>query len=173
MEKWKKVKGYVNYECSNLGRIKTHNWKNTGKTRIMKPALDGCGYLRTVLKRESDGKLCTIKVHRIIAENWLVAVKENLEVNHKNGIKTDNRIINLEWVTRSQNIQHSYDSLSKIRLKGCLNPAAIVNEKDVLEIRKNYKTWIKQMKRKQIAHKYGISESALKSIISKRTWSHI
>lgn len=98
MEIWIKAKNYSNYEVSNLGRLKTFNWKGSGKEAIIKPAKDKRGYLRTVLKGD-DGISKTIKVHRIVL-NSFNTTNEVLEVNHKNGIKDDNRIENLEWCTR-------------------------------------------------------------------------
>ena len=97
METWKKIPGYSLYEASTEGRIKTFNWKNTGKIAIIKPALDNSGYLRTMLKRDIDGKIHTIKVHRLIAMTYIDNPKNYPEVNHLNSIRNDNRVINLEW----------------------------------------------------------------------------
>lgn len=171
-EIFKKIPNYSLYQCSNLGRIKTFNWKNQGIERIMKPALDGCGYLRTVLKRDSDGKLCTIKVHRIVGITWIDNPNKYPQINHLNGVRSDNRVINLEWCTCSQNIKHAYDFNNKSVL-GEKNPSSIVTENEVLMIREKYSEWIKTQKRKDIADKYKISISALKSIIARRTWRHI
>lgn len=83
---WHQIPNFRNYEASKDGLIRTHNWKNTGKTRIMKPAYDNCGYLRTVLI-DDDGRYCTVKVHRIIASTFIDNAENKETVNHKNGIK--------------------------------------------------------------------------------------
>jgi hypothetical protein len=171
MEIWKKVLGYCNYECSNLGRIKTFNWKNSGKEAIMKPALDGSGYYRTVLKRE-DGKLATIKVHRIILETFNPNSESfKLECNHKNGIKTDNNIDNLEWVTRRQNLEHSFNSNLQYILKGEEVGNSILKEYQVKEIRLKFKPRL--YSRIKLANEYGVSEATIKDILYKRSWKHI
>jgi hypothetical protein len=108
MKEWKKIPNYSLYHASTDGEIKTFNWKNKGKEAIMKPAKDEKGYLRTMLKDDS-GRIKTIKVHRIIAFTFLDKDTGMDEVNHKNGIKDDNRIENLEWSNRSKNVKHAFD----------------------------------------------------------------
>lgn len=73
-------------------------------------------------------RLCgkPFKVHRIIAMTFIHNDNPDLsEVNHKNGIKTDNRVINLEWCNRSQNIKHSYSVLDRRRTTGADHPKHI------------------------------------------------
>lgn len=101
-EIWKDIKGYENkYQISNLGNVKSlartiirkNGEKQTFQERILKPCRNNKGYYLVSL----DGKLYTI--HRLVAENFM----ENLVVNHKNGIKTDNRIENLELISQKDN----------------------------------------------------------------------
>lgn len=107
METWKKIEGYKDwYEASNTGLIRTHNWKGSGKTVVMKPAKDKKGYLRTVLKKK-DGKNHTVKVHRIIAQTFIQNPFNKPQVNHKDGVKTNNSVINLEWMTNKENHHHA------------------------------------------------------------------
>jgi hypothetical protein len=114
MEKFKKILGFENYEVSNYGNIKTYNWRNSGKEAILKPAKDKKGYLRVALV--SKGKLITKKVHRLVAEAFIVNVYNKLQVNHINGIKHDNNANNLEWCTNSENQIHAIRTgLCKIR----------------------------------------------------------
>lgn len=162
---WRKIEGYKNYECSSTGLIKTYNWKNTGKEKIMKPALDNNGYLRTMLKR-NDGKFATIKVHRIICETFK-GKTENMCVNHINFIRTDNRIENLEWVTIQEN-----NNLVNGQFVGEKHYRSILKEKDVLHIRQSY---IKRKKglKKEMAQKYNVSEATIKDILSKKSWKHL
>jgi len=88
-EEWLSIVGYEDYKISNLGRIKNKNGM------IMKQVLRPDGYLRICLKSKN------YYVHRLVLQNFLPL--EEKEVNHKNLIKSDNRLINLEWCSRSEN----------------------------------------------------------------------
>lgn len=169
IEIWKKANSYSNYEVSNLGRLKTFNWKGSGKEAILKPALDKSGYLRTVLKGD-NGISKTIKVHRIVL-NSFNPTNEVLEVNHINGIKNDNRIENLEWCTRKQNIQHCIDNNLQYVLRGEEVGNSKLTENQVIEIRKKFIP--RYYSRTKLAKEYNVSEATIKDIIYNRTWKHI
>lgn len=100
MEIWKPVKDYEEiYEISSLGRIRRI------KGRILKQCLRA-GYFAVDLSFK--GKRKTKSIHRLIAEHFIDNLENKPEVNHINGVKTDNRIKNLEWVTTSENRIHAY-----------------------------------------------------------------
>lgn len=106
-EEWRKIPGFDSkYEASSMGRVRSRDYKRTGEIRIMHPAKDRKGYLRTVLL-DKNGRSKTVKVHRIIAATFIANVEKFPQVNHKNGIKTDNRVENLEWVTNRENAEHA------------------------------------------------------------------
>lgn len=173
-EIWKKIPNYSLYEASNMGYIKTFNWKNKKVEKIMKPALDGSGYLRTMLKGD-DGIFHTIKMHRIIAKTFIPNPENKPTINHKNCIKTDNRISNLEWVSISENVKHAYKQ-NCMTNKGECNPCATLTDKQVLEIRKNYeygKNCKKGKTKQQIAEEYGTTFNVIKQLIQGKTWKHL
>lgn len=105
-EKWVKVKGFENYEVSSLGSIRKGVY-------ILSFPRDKDGYLKTAL-RNLEGKRKYLRVHRIVAENFIDNPDNKPVVNHKNGIKYDNRAENLEWFTISENTKHGFDSLGRL-----------------------------------------------------------
>ena len=107
-EVWKPIEGWEGrYEVSNMGKVRSLNYHMTGKTKELSPITSGKGYLMIGLCR--DCKMKWAKVHRLVASAFLPNPENKPQVNHKNGVKTDNRADNLEWVTDSENLRHAYN----------------------------------------------------------------
>jgi len=97
------IKNYPKYQICSNGDILSL----VRKEKKMKPVISHKGYYRVMLYNESK-KRTHYSVHRLVALAFLPNPEKKPEVNHKNGIKTDNRAENLEWVTSSENVQHFY-----------------------------------------------------------------
>jgi hypothetical protein len=102
-EIWKDINGYENYEVSNLGNIRS---KQTHKL-ISKTYRTG--YTRVSIT--SNKKRNTISVHKLVAETFIPNNDiSKTQINHINGIKDDNRVCNLEWISQSENIKHAQNT---------------------------------------------------------------
>ena len=139
IEIWKDIDGFNGYQVSNLGQVRSINktiiygngitYNKNG--RILKVALDHKGYLGVRLGRKK-----TTKVHRLVAETFIPNPENKPQVNHINGVKTDNRIENLEWVTNSENHLHRYrflghkGSMLGKTGKNCPNSKIVLQIKD-------------------------------------------
>lgn len=112
-ETWKAFE--TGYEVSNLGNVRsidrivqTAKQPLRLKGKVLKPAIDKKGYKRVAIM--VDGKLITLKVHRIVAKAFIDNINDKPQVNHIDGIKTNNHVSNLEWMNNSENIQHAFDN---------------------------------------------------------------
>lgn len=177
-EIWKPVVGYEGlYEVSNLGRVKTlpktHVFKNGGvynyPEKIMSACLNSNGYPQLKLFRNGVRKVTA--VHRLVAAAFIPNPENKTDVNHIDGVKTNNTVTNLEWATKLENSLHAKVNGLMCRLKGSTNPMAKISESDVLSIieeRKNIKT-----SHKELANKYGVGTATISNICRNTSWKHI
>lgn len=101
-EEWRPIKGFEGkYEVSNLGRIRSLNYRGIGKVQVLKLAANKDNYLLVDLCRE--GKKKTYQVHRLVAEAFIPNPNNLPCVNHLNEQKQDNRASNLEWCDHKYN----------------------------------------------------------------------
>lgn len=113
-ENWKDIEGYKNYyQISNLGRVKSlsrrilskNNSTAIIKDRILKQG-NSRGYKRVLLLKNRYRKM--MSVHRLVANTFIDNPLNKTQVNHINGVKSDNQLSNLEWVTPSENKIHAF-----------------------------------------------------------------
>lgn len=120
-EIWKAVPGFEGiYEASNMGRIKSLNYRNSKKEQILKPMWRRCdNYLRICLCK---GGTRTYKyVHQVIAMTFLKNPYGYTEINHISTNVRDNRVCNLEYCTHKQNLNHYLTRLNRSKKVYCFN----------------------------------------------------
>ena len=110
----KPIPNYPNYSVTEDGKI-----INNKTNRELKPILGNTGYYQISLSNKGESRNLTI--HRLVANAFLSNDENKREVNHINGIKTDNRVENIEWVTPSENMKHAYKFGLKIANRKTIN----------------------------------------------------
>lgn len=162
MEIWAEIRGYENhYEVSNLGRVRSIK----SKPKILSQMLGKCPYYTVGLSLK--GKVKVKYVHRLVAEAFIPVRESRDQVNHIDGIKTNNNLSNLEWVTRSENSHHALKlGLLKINEK---HPHTKITKEDVLFIRSNpYK-----LTQNQLASMFNMSRTGISSIVNRKSWKNV
>lgn len=169
IENFVPVKGYDGiYEVSNLGRIKSLervDCKGQHRKSLFKsPSFDQNYYLITSLSQDRVNKM--VKFHRVVADAFIPNPENKSEINHINGIKWDNRVENLEWVTPRENKIHA-EEIGLRKTKGEANASSKLTNEIVLEIFNSNKS------NKELAIQYQIGVLQISRIKMGYNWSHI
>lgn len=112
IEVYKTIEDYPNYEVSNFGSV-----RNIKTGRVLRPSTYESGYQCVGLYLNGIQKYHL--THRLVASTFIPNPEHKRTVNHINGIKTDNRVENLEWATDSENIKHAYKTGLNSRIHHC------------------------------------------------------
>jgi len=159
-EIWKPVPEWETYQVSNLGRVIGPKGKKSFGS------VTSHGYRQFTLIRGKTSR--SFRVHRLVMRAF-VGYSE-LEVNHKNGIKADNRLSNLEYVTRHENRRHAVKTGLWKPKKGSKNGTAKLQEIDVYAIRILLAYEFRNCYLKEL---FGVSNSTIDFIKRDKLWKHV
>lgn len=137
------------------------------KKDYLSPCPTSKGYYRIVLQTSKGRK--TFQLHRLVLETFCPNDNsENLEVNHIDGDKSNNKLQNLEWCTGSFNVRHSLDKGLKTPARGTQVSGNKLSEKEVLEICDLLLN--SSLSLREIGDKYGVSKHCIYDIKRKKSW---
>jgi hypothetical protein len=173
-EEWRKIPGYDGfYEASTEGRIRSMDREVMQNGRwgaslrkaagmILKPLELNTGYMQVTLGKQGVTK--KYSVHRLILLTFIGP--SDLPTNHKDGVKANNQLTNLEYCTYAENTAHSHQVLGNSRGERS-GKSAKLNDEKVRAIRADTRTL------KVIAAEYGVTYQAIHHIKSRKNWAHV
>lgn len=176
MEIWKKISNIPQYSVSSLGRIRNDSSGKILRNKISATRKDRLGnetyYYAVCLKSQY------YYVHRLVAFEFLPQIEGKTEVNHKDRNKINNTVDNLEWVSPSENIAHSYNNgrysnpstFLKLGYLGESHPNSILTVEKVKKIRERYLSGERQ---NRLAKDFSVSKQTICFIVNNVTWKNV
>lgn len=146
------------YEVSDEGHIRNKKTK-----RVLREFIGKDGYLRT----QFNGKSRT--VHRVVANVFIPKSQERDFINHKDGNKQNNRVDNLEWCTRSENMRHAYQHNLKSQA-GIKNSRCKLTPDQVRFIKNNYVPHDPECGAKPLSKKFGVAHQTISAVACGQNW---
>jgi hypothetical protein len=166
-ERFADLPGWPGYRVSSLGRLYGRRGRQLAGYR------DKDGYHCVAVGPR--GRSTAIKVHRAVAAAFVGPIPEGMQVNHKNGVKDDNRVENLEIVTPAENTRHGFAALGRIGkntnpTKGTAHHNSSLTEDSVREIRRLYAAGCTQV---ELAQKFQTAQTNISRIVRRTAWAHV
>lgn len=159
-EKW--IPGYEGrYSVNVHGEVFSHYF---GKIK-RKPTIDRLGY-ETIALTKDNKRVCS-SVHRTVASCFIENPNKFKEVNHKDGDKLNNKLENLEWCSRKDNMKHAFKIGLINNLKGDKHPGAKLTEEQAIEIKFSGKST------RYFILKYNLDKSTINKIKNGTNWKHL
>lgn len=164
--KWRIIEAYPDYEVSNDGRVRKttkfnqypvgyelRSWLSNGY-----PTVDLC----------NSGLTRRFKIHRLVALAFVGLCQDGEEVNHKDGVKANNNVDNLEYVTRQGNAEHA--AANGLLKYGAEHPLSVLTDDNVLSVRLRAAAGETQT---SLASEFCVSVSTVHNIVSGKTWTSV
>jgi hypothetical protein len=175
-EIWRDIEEFDGYQVSNKGRVRSKDriieYERNGQTRTMRKK----GKIKTQYRLQGYPAVALYKsdtqynrrVHHLVLKAFDRQPKEDEQCNHINGDKEDNRIENLEWVTRQENIDHAVRT-------GLTRNGEEINTSKLTEtqVRKIKSRLMKGESQTSIAQDYPVKQEAISAINTGQNWSHV
>lgn len=173
-EIWMTYPEFNYIEVSNMGNVRTKDriiFRKNGsklprKGRTLRQVKNRKGYPE--VRIQIEGANSPRVVHKMVMLTFMYPRPTSMQVNHINGKKDDNRLVNLEWVTPSENLKHAY-STGLLSRKGEKNTKAKLTIQKVEEIRQKYESG--NYTQKNLASEYGVAQAHISTIILGKTWN--
>ena len=154
------MKKYFNYQVYSDGTVANKNG------HILEQKNNKFGY--NVLCLTINGKQKNVRVHRMVAICYIENPDNKPQVNHINGIKDDNRVENLEWVTHSENMRHADSTGLRVMPKGELSKASVLKQSDIDKIREMYTT--NNYTQQELADIFNVCNQNISKIVNNKSW---
>lgn len=175
-EIWKDIKGFENrYQISSFGNVKSLS-KRKGwgkgymtKEHLMKPKISNNKYLQIGLRGINNKKWFLI--HKLVIETFIGIRPKGMYIDHKDGIKHNNNVFNLEYVSPSENRMRAISMGLIINPRGEGNIKAKLTEEKVLEMRRLFSSG--GYTKAELGRMFGVSDGMACDIINKKFWKHL
>jgi len=172
IEIWKPIIGFEKkYEISNLGRVKSLNYRKTKKEQILKPRITR-GYLYVCFGYRGKNYY----IHHLVLDNFVgCRPTTRHEAAHLDGVKSNNRQSNLLWKTHEEN-EHD-KVIHQTKVLGQAQWKSILTEEDVVFIRNNYQKGRRGISSSfsltGLANKFNVKPMTIFDVIKRNTWKHV
>ncbi|MEE9190115.1 MAG: NUMOD4 domain-containing protein [Candidatus Neomarinimicrobiota bacterium] len=175
---WIYIPGYEGYyQASNTGEVRSVDRMVFGKGgspkkisgKVLSQHIDKDGYC--IVSLHKDGCVNTVKVHRLVGMTFLDNYNNYPEINHRNAVKNDNNVFNLEWCDAKHNTNHAIEKGLKNSPQGEKHYNSKLKDTDITKIRDLYS--MGKYTYNELGKLFNVTQSAIGYIITGKRWAHI
>lgn len=171
----KPIPDHEGYYVTEDGKVLSDRIKGSRRKRgplhELNPVINNRGYATVKLRNDKTGERDDILVHRLVGKAFIPNPYNLPEINHKQGIKTDNRVSELEWCTGAENMKHAVET-GLYKPRGEDNGHAKLTWEQIQEIRSCYKPWDREFGGQALSKKYNVGDSTIDTIVRGLSWKN-